>query len=198
MSGVNLVAPATVGTSTFWKWQLDGVDYTPSQSAADYDEPGLHGNGHLRLGNGDADSDSRSRRSRTAYCIRQTGHWPERADIFLINTDGTNVVNLTDAAGDDTRPAWSPDGTRLAYTCLRQPDGSIAPPQRICVRNADGTGLVVLSKLLAGRVWPGMVARRDTDCSYCRYRLPDHTCLLQRCRPGRSFSTRTLPRISEP
>ena len=77
-------------------------------------------------------------------------------DIFLVNTDGTNVVNLTDAAGDDTRPAWSPDGSRIAYTCLRQPDGSIGPPQRICVRNADGTGFAVLSNTLAedfGPAW---------------------------------------------
>src|SRR6185369_13448264 len=64
--------------------------------------------------------------------------------------------NITDTAGDDTRPAWSPDGTRLAYTCLRQPDGSIGSPQRICVRNTDGTGFTVLSKLLqdeSGPTW---------------------------------------------
>jgi hypothetical protein len=29
---------------------------------------------------------------------------------------------------------------------MRQPDGSLAAPQRICVRNADGTGFTVLSK----------------------------------------------------
>jgi Tol biopolymer transport system component len=78
------------------------------------------------------------------------------ADVFLSNLDGTNIVNLTDAAGDDTRPAWSPDGSRLAYTCLRQPDGSVAPPQRICVRNADGTGFAVLSNTLTedfGPAW---------------------------------------------
>jgi dipeptidyl aminopeptidase/acylaminoacyl peptidase len=77
-------------------------------------------------------------------------------DLFLTNTDGTGVVNLTDAAGDDTRPAWSPDGLRLAYTCLRQPDGSIGAPQRICLRNADGTGFTVLSKSLqdeSGPAW---------------------------------------------
>jgi Tol biopolymer transport system component len=39
---------------------------------------------------------------------------------------------------------------------MRQPDGSLKPPQRICVRNADGTGLIVLSNTLAedfGPAW---------------------------------------------
>lgn len=144
-SGVNLVAPATVGTSTFWKWQLDGVDYTPSQSA------GLTMNGAHTL--------------TAVYFTPQPPPNPNpvpgattqpiafvkpgangASDIYLTNLDGTNVVNITNEAGDDTRPTWSPDGSRLAYTCLRQPDGSIAAPQRICIRNPDGTGFEVLSK----------------------------------------------------
>lgn len=152
-TGVNLNAPATVGSSTFWKWQVDGVDYVQSQFAtvtmneahtakAIYvtvtptptptPVPGATGQqiAFVKPGNG--------------------------ADIFLVNLDGTNVVNITDAAGDDTRPAWSPDASRLAYTCLRQPDGSIQAPRRICVRNADGTGFAVLSNTLAedfGPAW---------------------------------------------
>lgn len=144
-AGVNLVAPATVGTSQFWKWQLDGVDYTPSQSAP------LTMNGAHTL--------------TAVYFTPQPPPNPNPVpgattqpiafvkpgangsnDIFLTNVDGTNVVNITNTAGDDTRPTWSPDGSRLAYTCLRQPDGSIATPQRICISNFDGTGFEVLSK----------------------------------------------------
>jgi subtilisin family serine protease/Tol biopolymer transport system component len=153
----NLVAPTTVGTSTFWKWQLDGVDFTIGQPAA------------LAM---------TANHTLTAMYITATptptptpvpgaaaqpiafvkpGSSPGGAtDLFLTNTDGTGVVNLTDAAGDDTRPSWSPDGFRLAYTCLRQPDGSIGAPQRICVRNADGTGFAVMSKSLqdeSGPAW---------------------------------------------
>jgi Tol biopolymer transport system component/subtilisin family serine protease len=149
----NLVAPATVGNSTFWKWQLDGVDFTPGQSigiamskaytltavyiaATPTPTPtpvpgaGAQPIAFVKPGNGGGN------------------------DIFLTNLDGTSVVNLTDTPGDDTRPGWSPDGSRLAYTCLRQPDGSIAPPQRICVRNADGTGFTVLSKSLQDEANP--------------------------------------------
>ena len=142
--GVNLTAPATVGNSTFWKWQVDGVDYVPSQLAtltmnADHTATAVY---------------VTVTPTPTPTPVPGAGAQPiafvkagtsGAADIFLTNLDGTNVVNLTDAAGDDTRPAWSPDGSRLAYTCLRQPDGSIAPPQRICLRNADGTGFTVLS-----------------------------------------------------
>ena len=68
------------------------------------------------------------------------------ADIFLANADGTGAVNFTSNEGDDTDPVWSPDGTKLAYTCRRNPDGSVGGPRRVCVRNADGMGFTVLSQ----------------------------------------------------
>jgi hypothetical protein len=37
-------------------------------------------------------------------------------DIFIMNTDGTGVVNLTNSPGvDDRAPEWSPDSLKLAY-----------------------------------------------------------------------------------
>lgn len=149
-TNVNLTAPLSAGTSTFWKWQVNGVDYVQSQLAT------VNLNGDLTVkaiyvaatptptptpvpGAG----------AQPIAFIKQSSSPGGGTDIFLVNTDGTNVVNLTDAQGDDIRPAWSPDGSRIAYTCLRQPDGSINQPRRICVRNADGTGFTVLSNTLA-------------------------------------------------
>jgi serine/threonine protein kinase len=41
-------------------------------------------------------------------------------DIFVINIDRSGQpVNLTQSPGDDTSPAWSPDGTRIAFTSNR-------------------------------------------------------------------------------
>lgn len=37
-------------------------------------------------------------------------------DIFIMNSDGTDVVNLTNDALQDFSPCWSPDGNWLAFT----------------------------------------------------------------------------------
>ena len=156
-AGVNLTAPLTAGTSTFWKWQVDGVDYVQSQLAtltmnANHTATAIY----ISVTPTPTPTPVPGAAAQPIAFVKSGSSPGGSTDIFLVNTDGTNVVNLTDAQGDDTRPAWSPDGLRLAYTCLRQPDGSIGSPQRICVRNADGTGLTVLSNTLAedfGPAW---------------------------------------------
>src|SRR6266498_3846919 len=54
-------------------------------------------------------------------------------DIYLMNDDGTQVTNLTNHAGKDFKPAWSSDGTKIAFHSDR--DGNF----EIYVMNADGT-----------------------------------------------------------
>ena len=56
-------------------------------------------------------------------------------DIYVMNADGSGQTNLTNnpSAGDDVF-TWSPDGTRIAFTSLR--DGNY----EVYVMNADGTG----------------------------------------------------------
>ncbi len=66
-------------------------------------------------------------------------------EIYIINSDGTNLRQITSSPGVDTDPAWSPDGTRLAFTSAR--DGNF----EIYTMNAsDGTGLARLTKDQAG------------------------------------------------
>jgi serine/threonine protein kinase len=40
-------------------------------------------------------------------------------DIWAINADGTGLTNLTSSPGDDTGPAWSPDGSKIAFASNR-------------------------------------------------------------------------------
>jgi len=54
-------------------------------------------------------------------------------DIWVMDAEGNNPVQLTQGGGLDMRPAWSPDGKRLAFTSNR--DGNY----EIYVMHADGT-----------------------------------------------------------
>jgi Tol biopolymer transport system component len=55
-------------------------------------------------------------------------------EIYAVNSDGTGLTNLTKSLGADDSPAWSPDGSKLAFRSYR--DGN----WEIYVMNADGTG----------------------------------------------------------
>ena len=58
---------------------------------------------------------------------------PMQTDIWVMNADGSNPRNLTNTSEvDEFTPAWSPDGTRIAYI-------SDAFTQTLSVMNADGS-----------------------------------------------------------
>ena len=60
-------------------------------------------------------------------------------DIYVMNADGTNAVNLTNHEAQDFDPAWSPDGTKIAFVSDRGGNYDIY------VMNADGTGEVKIT-----------------------------------------------------
>jgi Tol biopolymer transport system component len=76
--------------------------------------------------------------SQIAFVSDRDGRQPgseSHQDVYVMNADGSNVRRLTDARGRDICPAWSPDGSTIAFvsdreqvgqtiTYLMNPDGS--------------------------------------------------------------------------
>jgi dipeptidyl aminopeptidase/acylaminoacyl peptidase len=73
----------------------------------------------------------------TRYLVR--GGDAEPPKIWTLAADGSQLVQLTDGTHPDFLPAWSPDGTRIAFT--RELRGSA----EIFVMNADGSGVTQLT-----------------------------------------------------
>ena len=54
-------------------------------------------------------------------------------DVYTMRPDRTNLVQVTNGAGDDVAPLWSPDGRQIAFSSNRDGDANIY------LINADGT-----------------------------------------------------------
>ena len=48
-------------------------------------------------------------------------------DIWMMDTDGSNTVQITTHPANDECPVWSPDGTRIAFSTTRNSDSTDEP-----------------------------------------------------------------------
>lgn len=72
------------------------------------------------------------------------------SDLYLVFIDDREPIRLTSGEGYEWGPAWSPDGSQIAFSF--DPDGS-ARAHRIEVMAADGSGRSVLAEEAYGPAW---------------------------------------------
>ncbi len=69
-------------------------------------------------------------------------------DLWVINADGTGIAKVTSFEGDDTDPAWSPDGTQIAFTSTRANDTpQVFLKDAACLDTLEGCGDVRASNV---------------------------------------------------
>ena len=64
-------------------------------------------------------------------------------EIYVMNPDGKNPVNLTNNPAEDFEPVWSPDGDQIAFVSNRENEQGGG--QYIYIMNADGSDVRQLS-----------------------------------------------------
>jgi eukaryotic-like serine/threonine-protein kinase len=103
----------------------NGIDRYAIDGAAGVAQPAAVFNGSLAIGTFDVSPDGTQ--------LVFGGSSGSQEDLFLMNSDGSNVRQITDDAAPDRGPAWSTDGSRIFFYSQRgdlynvytiRPDGS--------------------------------------------------------------------------
>jgi TolB protein len=72
-----------------------------------------------------------------------------REQLFTMDIDGKNPVQITHDDADHEDPAWSPGGAKIAFTRITKDE------ERITIMNPDGTDMAAVSPTGARAIHPG-------------------------------------------
>jgi len=86
--------------------------------------------------------------AKIVFTSQPNGKQKGNRDIYIMNPDGTEQVNLTRHKADDFQPTWSPRGERVLFTSDR------AGITDLFLMNADGTNVQQVFQKRVGRQAP--------------------------------------------
>ncbi len=107
--------------------------------------------------------------------------------IFLMNSDGTNVLKITDLQDGACQPDWSPDGMKLVFISPCKERKDTYKGSGLFIANADGTGVNPLITIPGGDYEPdwspdgnriAFTSLRDGISHIYLYNLQDNTATL--------------------
>jgi Tol biopolymer transport system component len=83
----------------------------------------------------------------TVRFLVESNYYIPPSDLYVMNADGTNPINLTQSEkADEFFPAWSPDGKYIAFSKRSNVSPNDHSPSDIYVMNADGTNPINLTQ----------------------------------------------------
>jgi hypothetical protein len=97
------------------------------------------------------------------------------ADVFVMQADGSDPVQITHTRGPEESVAWTPGGGRLLYSTA--PASSSFGPFQLAMAKSDGSCATTLTKGTTWHTDPAATRSGDSDA------LPLHCTLPARIRP---------------